>query len=324
MSSINGCAFCRANRKPWTDHTVEVCVELSKCVCGYCKETGHTIKKCPKIGLKKQRQEENEKKQQDKKKREEENFPALIKPTGKQETAPKTTWASLVVKSLTKEERELMERQYNEKKQKEEEEKRKAYEERKRRREVAAIRAEQQYIEKMRCEYGIEECGIGEPGDFWYFFVQGRKDDSNMAKILRENKVNQKKFKEYLREKYFVNWLCRSENTIDDCPILGDWRWEEEKMEYEQEKREQEEVEAYLKEQEDLRSYMEDLLNTGKITQAEYDEWKREKELEDDYAFQAEGDMMWYHYEQNQRTYEQEYNAWEKRSEERKEKYGDK
>jgi len=320
MSSINGCAFCRANRKPWTNHTSKVCSELANCVCGYCKETGHTTKRCPKIALKKQRQEENEKRQQEKKKKEEESFPALIQPRGKPETAPKTSWSSLVVKSLTKEEKELMEKQYNDKKEKEEEEKRKQYEERKQRREAAAIRAEEYYIRKMRREYGIEECGIGEPGDFWYFFVEGRKDDSNMAKVLREKEDNQWRFKDYLREKYFVNWLGCSEYTEDDCRILDRWRWEQERREYEQEEREQAEVDAYIKAEEELREAMKEKLKKGEITQSEYDEWKWQKELEDDLGLEREGDMMWYAHQQHERDFD----AWKKRSEERKSKYGGK
>lgn len=322
MSSINGCAFCRANRKPWTTHTVEVCAELAKCVCGYCKETGHTTKRCPKIALKKQRQEEYEKKQEEKKQREEQTFPTLIQPISKPKAAPTTCWSSIVVKSLTEEEKELMEQQHREKKQKkmeEAEKKAKAhYEERKRIRKENAIKAEQYYVRKMRGEYGIDECGIGQPGDFWYFFVEGRKDDSNMAKVLRENIDNQRRFQDYLCEKYFVNWLSRTEYSDDDCPILDRWRWEEEKMQYEMERIEEERVSAYLKAEDELQTAMKEKLEKGEITQAEYNEWKWEKEIEDDYAFQAEGDTHWRCYEQNER----EYAAWKQRSAERKEKYG--
>ena len=318
MQAINGCAFCRANRKPWSNHTADRCVELANCVCGYCKEKGHTPKKCPKSALKKQREEEWAKRKQEQKQREEENFPALIEPQGKSEVAPKSTWSSLVVKSLTAEERETMEHQHREKKQRETEEKRKQYEERQKKREEAAIRAEQYYVRKMRREYGIEECGIGEPGDFWYFFIEGRKDDSNMAKVLRENEDNQFRFKAYLREKYFVNWLSCSEYTEDDCRILDRWRWEQERWEYEQEEREQAEVDAYIKAEEELREAMREKLEKGEITQSEYDEWKWQKELEDEFGLEREGDMMWHAHQQHERNFD----AWKKRSEERKAKYG--
>ena len=313
MSRINGCSFCRSNRKPWTDHTVEVCVELSNCVCGYCKEKGHTPKKCPKLALKKQRQEEWEKRQQDHQKKELENFPALIEPTTKAEI-PQKSWSSLVVSSLTTEERETMEQKHRADKQREAEERRKQYEERKKRREAAAVRAEQYYVHKMRREYGIEKCDFAQAGDFWFFFVEGRKEDSNMAKVLREDPNNQYRFKDYLQEKYWVNWLSRTEDTEDDCRILDRWRWEEEKREYEREKREEEEVEAYMKAQEDLVASMEAKVEKGEITQAEFNEWKWQKEIDDDYAWQAEGDMMWY----AQQQYEAAYKAWKQRSEGRK------
>lgn len=308
MQAINGCAFCRANRKPWTNHTADRCVELANCVCGYCKEKGHTPKKCPKSALKKQREEEWVKRQEEKKKHEEEK--------GKSETSEsqKKTWSSLVVNSLTTEEREAMEQQHRANKERESEEKRKQYEERKKRREEAAIRAEQYYVRKMRREYGIEACDFAQEGDFWFFFVEGRKDDSNMAKVLRENLDNQCRFKRYLKEKYWVNWLFCSEYTEDDCRILGRWRWEEEKREYEQEEREREEVEAYMKAQEDLVASMEAKVEKGEITEAEFNEWKWQKELEDDFAWQAEGDMIWYAHQQNEKAYAD----WKKRSEGRK------
>jgi hypothetical protein len=302
MQAISGCAFCRANRKPWTGHTVEVCVELANCVCGYCKEKGHTPKKCPKSALKKQRDEEWAKSQEERK--------------GKSETieTQKKTWSSLVVNSLTTEEREAVEQQHRVDKEREAEEKKKQYEERKKRREEAAIRAEQYYVRKMRREYGIEACDFAQAGDFWYFFIEGRKDDSNMAKVLREDPKNQSRFQKYLQEKYWVNWLSRTEFSEDDCRILDRWRWEEEKREYEQEKREEEEVKAYLKEQEDLVKSMEAKVERGEMTQEEFNEWKWDKEIEDDYAYQAEGDMMWHAHEQHEAAYK----AWKQRSEGRK------
>ena len=316
MTCINGCAFCRANCKHWTDHTVDVCCELKNCVCRYCKETGHTTKRCPKLALKNMRQLE-------KKQQVEQNFPALSASTCKKvlNESHKSSWASLVVKSFTKEEKELMEQQHREKKQKEMEEAQKKakadYEERKKIREIKAVIAEQRYINRMRREYGIDECGIGQPGDFWYFYVEDRKDDSNMAKVLRENEHNQYRFKSYLREKYFANWLSRSEYTEDDCRILDRWRWEEEKWQKEQERQRESEVKAYIEAEEKLHADMKEKLEKGEITQSEYNDWKWEKEIEDDYAFQCEGDTQWRYYEQN----EKEYAAWKKRSHERKQQY---
>jgi hypothetical protein len=275
-------------------------------VCGYCKEKGHTPKKCPKSALKKQRDEEWVKRREERKGKSETT--ALSSPE-------KKTWSSLVVKSLTTDEREAVEKKHLADKQREAEEKQKEYEERKKRREEAAIRAEQYYVRKMRREYGIDACDFAQAGDFWFFFVEGRKeDDSNMAKVLREDPKNQSRFQKYLQEKYWVNWLSRSEFSEDDCRILDRWRWEEEKREYEQEKREEEEVKAYLKAQEDLVASMEAKVERGEMTQAEFNEWKWEKEIEDDYAFQAEGDMIWRAHEK----YDAAYKDWKQRSEGRK------
>jgi len=308
MQAINGCAFCRAKRNPWTNHTANRCVELANCVCGYCKEKGHTPKKCPKSALKKQRDEEWAKTQEERNKQDER------KGNTESSETQKKTWSSLVVNSLTTEEREVMEQKHCADKQREAEEKRKQYEERKQRRDVAAIRAEEYYVRKMRREYGIEACNFAQEGDFWFFFVEGRKEDSNMAKVLREDPKNQSCFQDYLQEKYWVNWLTITECTVDDCAILYRWRWEEEKRVYEQEKREKEEFDAYLKAQEDLLASMEKLVEKGKMTQSEYNKWKWEKKIDDDYDCQAEGNIVWYAYQQHEAAY----NAWKQRSEGRK------
>lgn len=294
MQAINGCAFCRANRKPWTNHTANSCVDLANCVCGYCKKKGHTPKKCPKSALKKQRDEEWAKRQEQRK--------------GETETQKKT-WSTIVVNSLTAEEREVMEQQHRKNQQRKAEEKRKQYEERKKRREEAAIRAEQSYVRKMRNQYGIKACDFAQQGDFWFFFVEGRKEDSNMAKVLRQNPENQLRFKDYLQEKYFVNWLSRSENTEDDCQILEQWRWEQEQWEYEQEKREKAELGVYIKEEEELCKAMKEKLEKGEITQPEYDDWKWQKDFDDELAFEREGEIMLNAHQRHETNYE----AWKRR-----------
>lgn len=300
MQVKTGCAFCRANSKQWDDHNVDICIELAKCVCGYCKKKGHTPKKCPKSALKKQREEEWVKCQEEKKKK------------GKSETT--STWSSIVVNSLTDNEREVMNQQHRVNQQRKVEEKRKQYEERKKKREEYAQKAEQHYVCKMRRKYGIKACDFAETGDFWFFFVEGEKDDSNMAKVLRKEPKNQVRFKEYLQEKYWVNWLSKSEFSEDDCRILEQWRWEEETYEYEQEKREEEDFEAYLKAEEALIGSMEAKVEKGEITQAEFNEWKFEKDLDDDYAWQEEGDMIWRSHQQ----LDSDFKVWKQRSEGRK------
>lgn len=315
MQAINGCAFCRSNRKTWTDHTVEVCIVLANVECGYCHEKGHTPKKCPKSALKKQRDEEWAKINEEKQKTRQENWKSIPEQKGKSETPKKSSWASLVVNSLSEAERERMEQQHREQREKEAEDRRKEasrkkqeWEERKRQWEIRNKR-------RIVRQYGLEkDNGICQEGSFWYFFTEGTKDDIPEAKLLREDTNNQYEFKKYLQEKYWINWLSCSEFTEDDCHILDRWRWEEEKAESEREERENEEVKRYCKEQEDIDNAMKTKVGSGEITQQEYNDWKWHKEIEDDYAWQAEGDTYWYSLQQQ----EKEYKAWQERSEGRK------
>lgn len=335
MQGINGCAFCRSNRKSWTDHTVEVCVELANVECGYCHQKGHTPKKCPKSALKKQREEEWAAKQAENKKRYEERqqkreaiWPALPETKGKSETVQvnkKSDWSSIVVNSLSAEEREQMEKQHHEQRERESEERRKEAERKRQeleeRKRQAAEKKRQWEIRNQRRlerEYGLsEDNGICPAGSFWYFFIEGTKDDTANAKFLRENSDNQWEFKKYLKEKYYwLYWLSRSEYTEDNCPILDRWRWEEEQAEYEREERENAEVDRYCKEQEDIRNAMEAKLEKGEITLAEYNDWKWERDMSDDDFLAAESDRYWSHNYYSERDYK----AWEARSEARKKK----
>lgn len=218
VQRINGCAFCRASHKDWTTHTVETCVELANCVCGYCKEKGHTPKKCPKLALKKQR----ETLKQDKL---EENFPTLT-PVAKEATPKKATWASLVVNTLSTEERDKIEQRHQTHKLQEADEKRRAFEERRKRREEL----NQRRIERT---YGLpKNNGFCPEGSFWYFYVDGHSDDSKAAQLLRDDKKNQMNFRSYLNEKYGSKWLYDSEDTKDDCCILDHWRYIEDELNY--------------------------------------------------------------------------------------------
>lgn len=311
MQAINGCAFCRSNRKSWTDHTVEVCVVLANVECGYCHQKGHTPKKCPKSALKKEREAEWAQRQQDKC---EEKLHSIPEPKGKSETQKKSSWASLVVNSLSEAERERMEQQHRDQLDKEAEERRNEasrkkleWEERKRQWEIRNKR-------RIVRQYGLDkDNGICSEGSFWFFFTEGTKDDIPEAKMHREDSNNQYQFKKYLQEKYWVNWLSRSEFTEDNCPILDRWRWEEEKAEYEREQRENEEVERYCKQQEDIDNAMKTKVESGEITQKQYDDWKRHKEIEEDYAWQAEGEIAW----RQIQLHDQQYQAWKQRSQNR-------
>ncbi len=261
----DGCAFCRSNGKIWNNHTVKICAELSKCICGYCKEKGHTPKKCPKLTLK-----------MDKK------WPALsdakfeAKPEAKVEN-----WASRVFKSLSAEEQNRIQSQQQEILKQQQEKDALARER------IKSEREEQHRQWKIRNQRRIQR-QYG--GSFWFFFVQGTKDDSENAKIERENENNQHAFQRYLQDKYRDNWLQASGNTEDDCPILGTWRWEEQrdlireeidsKLKYDKEQEEREQMDKEMKAK----------LSSGQISIQEYNMWMWDREADDDYQYQCLGD----------------------------------
>ena len=333
MQPINGCAFCRSNRKSWTGHTVEVCVELATVECGYCHQKGHTPKKCPKSALKKQREAEwalqNKKRYEEKQQKSAANWPSLPEHPNKylecvrtlhEITVPinnKSTWSSLVVNSLSTEERERMEQQHLKQREQEAEERKKAAERKRKEWEDKKAGWEVRNQRRIEREYGLKkDNGICPAGSFWYFFTERTKDDTDTAKVLREDSNNQLEFKKYLKEKYWVNWLSLTECSEDDCWILNCWRWEEEKAENEREDRKREAVEEYFKQEEDMNNTIKAKVASGEITREEYDDWQLKKDINDDYSYQAEGDTMWYHHQKIDRYYED----WRERSEARKKK----
>jgi hypothetical protein len=77
------------------------------------------------------------------------------------------------------------------------------------------------YIEQMRWRYGLrDDNGIAEPGDFWYFLIENTRNDSKLAKRLRNDSTNQQNFEGYLLERYGANWLYKSENSEESCLYL--------------------------------------------------------------------------------------------------------
>lgn len=286
------CAFCRSNRNPWVGHTAELCSVLANVECGYCHQKGHTPKRCPKSALKKKRDEEIQK-------RREEMFPTLVQGTNHCSENKKTNWASLVANSLSPEEREKIDQQHYEQLQKTENERKQLAEQKKKDWEERKRRWEERNQRRIIRQYGVDQ-----EGSFWFFFTERTNDDIPLAKTLREDITQQHKFKKYLNEKYWRNWLSRSEFTEDDCPILDRWRWEAEKEEYEREERENREVEEYVKQQDELYASMNAKVASGELTQQEYNDWKWHKELEEDYAWQAEGEMVWRQMEKEQKDYD--------------------
>jgi hypothetical protein len=133
------------------------------------------------------------------------------------------------------------------------------------------------------CEkYGAKkDNGIVEPGDFWYFKVEGITPfDTPIAKSMRDDETNRNRFRQYLHEKYWHNWLNLSEDTEDDCRYLHDLRWEAECEEIERERRMYEEIKQEEKSRREEEAEMERKLAAGEITRREYTEWEFERDDE--------------------------------------------
>jgi hypothetical protein len=130
-------------------------------------------------------------------------------------------------------------------------------------------------------------------GSFWYFFVEGKKHDSEIAKSLREDPENQREFEYYsyhcLKKKYgFYEWIYESENTEDDCPYLKKLRNKkmiednEREERWEQWEKEQEELfEKKLLEEEKEKEDMWAKLANGEITKEEFLQWHSQKSSEE-------------------------------------------
>ena len=323
QSTLNTCAFCRANKHPW-NHSLKnsddevVCVKLLNYTCPYCKKNGHTRKHCSLLAQRliqderdrKARWEQNRLiKEQEKVRMEEEKVRKEEEKVRKEEVKA-NSWASKVAKAIPEEERKKIDEEHqrlkleNEKKRAEEIERQRLENKR---------RWEQWYLHKMPQFYGLKEAyGHFPAGSFWEFFIEGKKHngrevDNYLAKNLRDNEANQHAFNEYLRIKYY-NWIYDSEDTDDDCTYI--WRMRE------ADRDEREEIEAYREEQQEKRerereeaqekekAEMDRKLATGEITQLQYSEW--EWEIEDELNDWLEHDSLrWYsrdYYEADRRA----------------------
>jgi len=77
---------------------------------------------------------------------------------------------------------------------------------------------EQRYIQHVKEIYNSE---------FWFFMVEETIHDSFIAYNLRTKEENIWRFRNYLLEKYWINWLNDSEGTEDDCVALLKMRMSE-------------------------------------------------------------------------------------------------
>lgn len=336
---MTSCAFCRSRQLQWTNHSTEVCPVLAKHQCTYCKEFGHTNSRCPKSLLKKQRAQEFQNREEEKRARWEANEKVRKEEKEKQAHFKANCWASIAAKSIPSEvaaklaeEDRILKAQSDEKR---------ATEAVKRAEEAAKLAAEKKerwernYVRRMCDQYGLKEEFVVPSrsywreeirlpkGDFWYFKVEGTKNDHSIAKEMREDITNKSRFRAYLEEKYFVNWLDASEGTEDDCAYLYELRDEEERRQWdaEDERREQErkwsrEWEEDREKEESEREDMISKLTRGEISQKEFHDWemaKQEEEWEEEDAYMMDG---WRCYEE-QVNYARAEAEWKARKEAR-------
>ena len=312
QTPIDGCPFCRSKRLPWVNHKISSCKELKKHECEYCHFIGHSVSHCQqkiednrkrweenqrlKEEAKRQRWEENQRlKQEEKVRNEEEKV--------RNEEKKAKMWSTIAKKNISEEVSKKIQADNLLLKVKADAEKRRKAEEYKALKLAAQERWERTYPYRMSKKYGINEdfyYDVNKPetimankGEFWELHVEGTKDDHEIAKKARHSYDLKNKFRNYLQEKYWTNWLAKSEHTDDDCKYLWDLRQEKEEEEYEEEimmeKRQRERQEK----EEKIKKEMKDKLKSGKITKREYDNWVEEEEDYLESVFEYDG-LRWY------------------------------
>jgi hypothetical protein len=332
-SEINGCPFCRSKKMPWANHTITNCRNLKKNKCEYCHFIGHAVSHCQtKIddNRKKFEQEEIQRRNRweaneaARRHRWEENQRLKQEEKVRKEEEKAKSWAVIANKNISEEMGQKIANANQIAKEKErqaaEAKKIKRAQEAKERRE----NWERNYPYRMSKKYGIKEdfiydvenpCTImAYKGDFWEFYVENTPDDHEIARNLRTSEELKRKFRDYLQEKYWTNWLWQVLHTNDDCIYLCKLRQEAEDAEYQaeiwREKKEQE-CEA---EEKKIKKEMIDKLQRGEISKKEYEQWNEEEEDYLETIFENEGYRMYNFIERNNLLKEQ----WEYRDAARK------
>jgi len=139
------------------------------------------------------------------------------------------TWASIVYKSLPEDRRQEIDQKHREQVQIQTEERLKEKEKR-------VKQYEEDYVRRMEKKYGLRDTSLGyRRGDFWFFKVEGKKDDSTIARKMRGDTKNQSRFKQYITGKYdnyySDSWIFNTSDSSDDCLFLKRWRDEQEERE---------------------------------------------------------------------------------------------
>jgi len=257
----NSCAFCRANQQPYA-HPLKnsvgavVCKQLLAYTCPYCKEKGHTTKHCPRLAQKKQREQQEAERRQV---REEEETKKKV------ETAAfkANCWASVAAKGIPSSVSQQIEEEERAFKEKQSALQKKRAEEERVKKQKRQEEWEQNYPVRMGRKYG----------EFWSFYTEGTQDDHEIANQLRSKEDLQERFRDSLFAKYGFNWYNKCEDTDDNCPYVGRYRYlrecEEEEWEWHEMEREKQEM---ARVDEKFRQ-MDEKLKKGEITYAQYNDW---------------------------------------------------
>jgi hypothetical protein len=171
-----------------------------------------------------------------------------------------SSWATVVMNTLSPEEEEIVSAKYREKREKLREKQEKSRQLRVERRKFAS-RA------RLARKYD---------SDFWYFMVENTEDDTAEATTFRANRDQERLFRVHLFGKYGPHWMDRCKDTLHDCEIVRRWR------DAGEEKEEKEEDERSL-ESKGIRTkheiqQMKTALKAGHITQEDYDDFVRSTE----------------------------------------------
>ena len=301
------CAFCRKNGNPW-NHPLKnesgdiICQELLNYKCPYCKAFGHTTKHCPVLLQKGASQKVSK----------------VI--AEEQQPAPKPSngWAAIAAKNIPKEvsakiaeEDRVLKAQFAEKaaaaERLRQQRAQELYEQRKARR-------EKQQIESAKQRFGLAEdftivykgsVQVIPKGEFWYFHTECLAEDTQLAKELRAKEENIELFKDYLLEKYHINYFERSEGTDDDCAYLQRERNAQRDREEEEYFRFQERLREEERIWHEERKEMKEKCARGEITTAQLEEFLYGDSWSDqeDYA------------EDGRRLYDQQYQAAQREAE---------
>jgi hypothetical protein len=281
---IVGCAFCQSKRHSnWTEHNKETCERIKALECAFCKGKGHTANPqfCQRLADKIQRDEEREGKAKEQERKMAEivcnyckerghmikfcpkiaeknkklekldaDFPALIQ-TPVKKAEPSKGWANIVTANRKESVVAAVEKANEEQKKANEEQKRKQKEEKERKHTeyLARIEAKKKRAEEEDSKYVNEMCQRF--GCHWFNFVEYYRDgefDSTIAANLRYK-----------------------------------YEMEQEKREWESEKREQQmmkEIDEKIKRKEEEEEH-----NRKTMTPEQFNKWyweKQEEEWEED------------------------------------------